>query len=113
MKKKILLMALLILFLSTGITAYAYWTDKVDLKVETPIAYPVEIELANDKKSQTELEESHETSKPQIPSTKTQDNQKAPEMNNNAVKNNDTEESIPSLTGETNDTPDSLATQTP
>lgn len=110
-------MALITLLLGTSITTYAYWTDKVELKLETPITYPVKIELTEDEKPNTQLETSYESPKLQTSPTKAQTNEKpSDEVTTSVVEDTDTKEpvsSITSSTGESNDTRDTLATATP
>lgn len=86
-------MALITLLLGTSITTYAYWTDKVELKLETPITYPVKIELTEDEKPSDEVAASVVE--------ETEPNKKTPTP------------SVTPSTGESNDTSDTLATTTP
>lgn len=44
MKKRIIFLAIVMVLMS-GVTAYAYWTDKVDLKLEAPMIYSVNIQV--------------------------------------------------------------------
>ncbi|MDO5062407.1 MAG: hypothetical protein Q4D77_04465 [Peptostreptococcaceae bacterium] len=44
MKKRIIFLAIVMVMMS-GVTAYAYWTDKVDLKLEAPMIYSVNIQV--------------------------------------------------------------------
>lgn len=111
-------MALITLLLGTSITTYAYWTDKVELKLETPITYPVKIELTEDEKPNTQLEASYESPKPQTTPTKAQANEKpSDEVAASVVEETEPNTKIPTpsvtpSTGESNDTSDTLAIKT-
>ncbi len=43
--KKLIIFLTVILLLMSGITAYAYWTDKLDLKLEAPMYYCVPVQM--------------------------------------------------------------------
>ncbi|MDO5096558.1 MAG: hypothetical protein Q4D65_08350 [Peptostreptococcaceae bacterium] len=43
--KKLIIFLTVILLLMSGITAYAYWTDKLDLKLEAPMYYAVPVQI--------------------------------------------------------------------
>ena len=52
MKKWIIFLAVILLLMS-GVTAYAYWTDKLDLKLEAPMYYTVPVQMVGNGKGGT------------------------------------------------------------